>query len=96
MFSPWKISAINLFFKYEFCKHKALEINPVLVELGCVQREMHLMVRHLGIFRITLSTLPLHIYFFQGKICPLSQLECHKALSNRGKKTLQKRKKKES
>ena len=34
MFSLWKISATDLFFKYEFCIHKALEINPVLVELG--------------------------------------------------------------
>jgi hypothetical protein len=55
---------------YEFCIHKALEINPILVELGWVQREMHLMVRHhLCIFHTALSPLPLNICFFKEKLC---------------------------
>ena len=34
----------NLFFKYEFSKRKALEINRALVKLG--SEGMHLMARH--------------------------------------------------
>ena len=34
MFIIWKISTIDLLFKYRFCKHKVLKINPVFIEIG--------------------------------------------------------------